>query len=76
VVEGIRQVVGKREGDVRVLYGGSAGPGLWGNGGLGKAVDGMFLGRFAHDVDGVKKIVQEVEETLQGSANLGNDHRK
>lgn len=64
VVAGIRTVVGKREGDVRVLYGGSAGPGLWGQGGLGKAVDGMFLGRFAHQVDGVRKVVREVEETL------------
>lgn len=64
VVQGIRAVVGKREGDVRVLYGGSAGPGLWGEGGLGKAVDGMFLGRFAHEVDGVRKVVDEVEATL------------
>ncbi|QKX60629.1 uncharacterized protein TRUGW13939_07775 [Talaromyces rugulosus] len=64
VVAGIRTVVGKRDGDVRVLYGGSAGPGLWGQGGLGKAVDGMFLGRFAHQVDGVRKVVREVEETF------------
>lgn len=64
VVEGIRAVIGKREGEVRVLYGGSAGPGLWGAGGLGKAVDGMFLGRFAHEIEGVQKVVQEVEETL------------
>lgn len=64
VVAGIRAVIGKREGNVRVLYGGSAGPGLWGQGGLGKAVDGMFLGRFAHEVEGVRKVVREVEETL------------
>ena len=72
VVEGIRGVVREcsgsgasgRQGEVRVLYGGSAGPGLWGAGGLGKAVDGMFLGRFAHEVEGVQKVVREVEETL------------
>ncbi|OKL57284.1 putative triosephosphate isomerase [Talaromyces atroroseus] len=64
VVDGIRAVIGKRDGDVRVLYGGSAGPGLWSQGGLGKAVDGMFLGRFAHQVEGVRKVVREVEETL------------
>lgn len=65
VVEGIRAVIGRsREGEVRVLYGGSAGPGLWGDGGLGKAVDGMFLGRFAHEVDGVRKVVREVEASL------------
>lgn len=73
VVQGIRRVIhlssttptgDKRTGDVRVLYGGSAGPGLWGAGGLGKAVDGMFLGRFAHEVEGVQKVVTEVEQTL------------
>ncbi|KAL1992138.1 hypothetical protein VTN49DRAFT_4170 [Thermomyces lanuginosus] len=64
VVTGIRAVIGNRPGPVRVLYGGSAGPGLWGPGGLGKAVDGMFLGRFAHEIEGVRKVVKEVEETL------------
>ncbi|PGG99742.1 hypothetical protein AJ79_08431 [Helicocarpus griseus UAMH5409] len=65
VVGGIRGLVREgREGDVRVLYGGSAGPGLWGDGGLGKAVDGMFLGRFAHEVEGVRKVVREVEESF------------
>ncbi|EAW13968.1 triose-phosphate isomerase [Aspergillus clavatus NRRL 1] len=67
VVEGIRAVIGSRAGQVRVLYGGSAGPGLWGPGGLGKAVDGMFLGRFAHEIEGVKKVVREVEKTLEVS---------
>ncbi|KAK9853951.1 uncharacterized protein MYU51_004549 [Penicillium brevicompactum] len=64
VVEGIRVVIGERSGAVRVLYGGSAGPGLWGAGGLGKAVDGMFLGRFAHEIGGVREVVREVEESL------------
>lgn len=64
VVSGIRAAIGRRQGDVRVLYGGSAGPGLWGDGGLGKAVDGMFLGRFAHDPEGVRKVVEEVEQSL------------
>ncbi|KAB8203147.1 Triosephosphate isomerase [Aspergillus parasiticus] len=64
VVDGIKAVIGERPGDVRILYGGSAGPGLWGAGGLGKAVDGMFLGRFAHEIEGVRKVVREVEEML------------
>ncbi|KAL4762008.1 triose-phosphate isomerase [Aspergillus foveolatus] len=64
VVDGLRALIGRRSGDVRILYGGSAGPGLWGPGGLGKAVDGMFLGRFAHEIEGVRKVVREVEETL------------
>ncbi|KAF7595908.1 hypothetical protein BBP40_004401 [Aspergillus hancockii] len=67
VVDGIKAVIGKRPGDVRILYGGSAGPGLWGAGGLGKAVDGMFLGRFAHEVEGVRKVVREVEGTLNAA---------
>ncbi|KAL4903625.1 hypothetical protein BDW74DRAFT_37020 [Aspergillus multicolor] len=64
VVDGLRALIGQRPGDVRFLYGGSAGPGLWGPGGLGKAVDGMFLGRFAHEIEGVRKVVREVEGTL------------
>ncbi|KAJ5825023.1 Aldolase-type TIM barrel [Penicillium robsamsonii] len=64
VVQGIRTVIGARPGTARVLYGGSAGPGLWGKGGLGQAVDGMFLGRFAHQIDGVREVVREVEATL------------
>ncbi|OQD81821.1 hypothetical protein PENANT_c025G01585 [Penicillium antarcticum] len=64
VVQGIRGVVGERVGTVRVLYGGSAGPGLWSGGGLGTAVDGMFLGRFAHEIGGVREVVREVEESL------------
>ncbi|KAJ6059716.1 uncharacterized protein N7446_000367 [Penicillium canescens] len=64
VVSGIRGVVGERVGTVRVLYGGSAGPGLWSRGRLGEAVDGMFLGRFAHEIGGVREVVREVEESL------------
>ncbi|PYH90806.1 Triosephosphate isomerase [Aspergillus ellipticus CBS 707.79] len=64
VVAGLQTVIGTRAGEVRILYGGSAGPGLWGPGGLGKAVDGMFLGRFAHEIEGVRRVVREVEDTL------------
>lgn len=66
VVEGIRRLVRNsgRKGDSRVLYGGSAGPGLWDHGGLGKQVDGMFLGRFAHEIGGLAEVVDEVRQTL------------
>ncbi|WP_308220548.1 triose-phosphate isomerase family protein [Humibacter sp. RRB41] len=40
-----------------VIYGGSAGPGLLT--GLGDAVDGLFLGRFAHDVDALVDVLDE-----------------
>lgn len=71
VVQAIRQVVSDfekkqgRTGQTRIVYGGSAGPGLWsgrtnGGNGLGEWVDGMFLGRFAHRIEGVKDVVDEV----------------
>jgi triosephosphate isomerase (TIM) len=41
----------------RVIYGGSAGPGLLTR--LGPDVDGLFLGRFAHDVGALAGIVEE-----------------
>lgn len=77
VVEAIRNVVqdfssrNGRTGQTKVVYGGSAGPGLWSgrtNGGnpLGKWVDGMFLGRFAHEIKGVKEVVDEVVESMKG----------
>ena len=68
VVQGIRDVVRNvagRTGETRVVYGGSAGPGLWKEGGLGEWVDGMFLGRFAHEIKGVKAVVDEVVESIQ-----------
>ncbi|MEU6643180.1 triose-phosphate isomerase family protein [Saccharomonospora sp. NPDC046836] len=51
-------------GDVRVIYGGSAGPGLVTR--LGSAVDGLFLGRFAHDPAAVATIVDEALALAKG----------
>ena len=44
--------------DAKVIYGGSAGPGLLSQ--IADDVDGMFLGRFAHDPEAVRKILDEV----------------
>ncbi|SDG68175.1 triose-phosphate isomerase family protein [Microbacterium sp. 77mftsu3.1] len=41
----------------RVIYGGSAGPGLLAS--LVDAVDGLFLGRFAHDPDALTAVLDE-----------------
>ena len=62
VVHQLRSIILRkgRTGDIRILYGGSAGPGTWGT--LKFAVDGLFLGRFAHDIENFKKVVVEVEE--------------
>ena len=42
----------------RVIYGGSAGPGVFSE--LGDEVDGLFLGRFAHDPAALESILDEV----------------
>lgn len=43
--------------DDRVIYGGSAGPGLLGR--LGDSVDGLFLGRYVHDAENLGAVLQE-----------------
>lgn len=45
--------------NLQILYGGSADVGLFGK--IAQNVDGLFLGRSAHDVKNLKKIVEEVE---------------
>ena len=68
VVGGIRQSCAalKRRGAsrTRILYGGSAGPGLFaqlgGGGGGDDEVDGLFLGRFGHDPEQFFKTAKEV----------------
>ncbi len=54
VAEGLRPVVG----DASLLYGGSAGPGLFGE--LGGTVDGLFLGRRAHDPAGFAAVLDQI----------------
>jgi triosephosphate isomerase len=47
-----------------VIYGGSAKPGLLTQ--LGEGVDGLFLGRFAHDPSAVAAILNEVVDLAEG----------
>ncbi|KAK4450837.1 hypothetical protein QBC34DRAFT_448131 [Podospora aff. communis PSN243] len=56
-VRGSKEVSG-RKGSVRIVYGGSAGPGLFER--LKGDVDGLFLGRFAHEAEGFLKTLREV----------------
>ncbi|KAI1642759.1 mitochondrial triosephosphate isomerase [Daldinia loculata] len=60
VTQAIRglECVRSREGSTRILYGGSAGPGLFAQ--LKDGVDGLFLGRFAHDPAQFYKTIVEV----------------
>lgn len=46
----------------RVIYGGSAGPGLLPK--LGDGVDGLFLGRFAHDSEKLRRILDDAMVVL------------
>ncbi|MDA1385192.1 triose-phosphate isomerase [Glycomyces lechevalierae] len=49
-----------------VIYGGSAGPGLLTA--LGDAVDGLFLGRFAHDPANLETVLDEAAELATARA--------
>ncbi|MBD7919615.1 triosephosphate isomerase [Cellulomonas sp. Sa3CUA2] len=63
----VRAVLGRlREGTrgaVRLLYGGTAGPGTWTA--LDGAADGLFLGRRAHDVTAFGAVLDEVGGTKE-----------
>ena len=48
----------------RILYGGSAGPGLLAR--LGDAIDGLFLGRASHDAHMLESILDEAAEVSGG----------
>ncbi len=56
--------------DARVIYGGSAGPGLLTR--IAPDVDGMFLGRFAHDPAAFGAILDEAWEIGVGSDSRGS----
>lgn len=59
VSQGIKHWLGQRPGlaTAPVIYGGSAAPGTLTA--LGAAVDGLFLGRFAHDPAALEQILDE-----------------
>ena len=63
VVKNLKEIIGTMEGraEVRILYGGSAQPGTWET--LKEGVDGLFLGRFAHDVGNFERVVREIEDS-------------
>lgn len=46
-----------------LVYGGSAGPGLLER--LGGSVDGLFMGRFAHDPASLRRVVDEAVDMLE-----------
>jgi triosephosphate isomerase len=56
------------QADSRVIYGGSAGPGLIST--LVAPVAGLFLGRFAHDPKALKSILDETAARLVTAAEV------
>jgi triosephosphate isomerase len=58
VTKELRKLAAGRAGVTRILYGGSAGPGTFSK--IAEGVDGLFLGRFAHDLQNLKKVIEEV----------------
>lgn len=66
----LRESVGDLAGrdDSVVIYGGSAGPGLLTQ--LGSDVDGLFLGRFAHDTAALGRVL---DEAAQAAAARGTE---
>jgi len=56
VATGLREILAQWP-HASLIYGGSAGPGLLGA--LGDAVDGLFLGRFAHDISNLGRVLAE-----------------
>ncbi|MGF4041766.1 triose-phosphate isomerase family protein [Paenarthrobacter nitroguajacolicus] len=70
VVRGLDQHVRSLPGqeDSQVIYGGSAGPGLITE--LDTAVAGLFLGRFAHDPEALKTILDETAARLAAGTKV------
>ncbi|WP_312924365.1 triose-phosphate isomerase family protein [Atlantibacter hermannii] len=62
VCAGLRAHLASPAGDHRVIYGGSAGPGLLTQ--LWPHVDGLFLGRFAHQPAAMQAILDEAHTLL------------
>ena len=58
VTKELRKLAAGRSGVTRIVYGGSAGPGTFTR--IAESVDGLFLGRFAHDINNLKKVIEEV----------------
>lgn len=69
VTAGVRDRAAASVPGVRVLYGGAAGPGTFTA--LAGGVDGLLLGRFAHDLDAMVRVIHEVAGASSGSPTSG-----
>ena len=68
VCSALQRIVGNARPGVadRVIYGGSAGPGLLER--LGDSVDGLFLGRYVHDPVAFATVLDEVGRSIPDEA--------
>ena len=66
VCEALRERAARDVPGVRVLYGGAAGPGTFPA--LAGSVDGLLLGRFAHDLAAMMRVIGEVADPTAASA--------
>jgi triosephosphate isomerase len=59
VTKALRKICEERgREEVRIIYGGSAGPGTFAD--MKEGVDGLFLGRFGHDLENVRGVIKEI----------------
>lgn len=65
----LREVLRTEHPGSRLIYGGSARPGLLST--LGDSVDGLFLGRFAHNVDNLAAIIEEARQLASVTGSRG-----
>ena len=61
VAKELRMITESRKGITRIMYDGSAGPGTFAK--ITAGVDGLFLGRFAHDIQNLKQVITEVGDS-------------
>ncbi|EST05387.1 Triosephosphate isomerase [Kalmanozyma brasiliensis GHG001] len=57
----VESAKGRTDASMRILYGGSAGPGLFAK--IREGVDGLFLGRFAHQPQAFIETIKEIAGT-------------
>lgn len=68
VCAALRQRAAREIPGVRVLYGGAAGPGTYAA--LAGSVDGLLLGRFAHDLTAMMQVIHEAVDA--GTASISD----
>lgn len=62
VVRRVREWLDERSPGSRIIYGGAAGPGSFAE--LDGVVDGLFLGRRVHEIDGLSAVLDELRSEV------------